>query len=401
MKGLFILTPGIECDINSSTEHYSVFATQNKNAPDEIQETYEVFSHPLVGGALFFQHHMMVYCPDAKKHIPLSREAIRKNVNNIRSVNTIRAEQGEAPIFCAFDAEPAPVQARRYVHNPPAWPQDAIAQADCLYQHVRDGTFASFIEEVIDTQGYYPMLPDQQTVGKLAQSDYDRAEAVAHAMGTITGRVMGSLGINVLFAPVCDLAAQAFPERCFSSDKQITTGLSFAWCRGAMAQPGIDKICLKHAPGHGVEINRGHADKQDTHNTQCVTYDTLAVVDEHMSVFTKVANQLIALGYKAESIMVMTNHITYAEIDLSAPVSASEKAIHYLRSHLPKGVPLVADCINMAGFADDNNGFKKRLVTCRQLHAGGVIATTHYVKQMGRKELLAFAMQHDAVSVDN
>ena len=388
------MTPGVECSQDNSTKHYSVFATQNTNSPDETKETMEIFSDPQVCGALFLQHHMMTYCDDAQKHIPLPRTEIIKNIQSVQDVNTLRIDQGNAPIFCAFDAEPAPVQARRYVHNPPEWPSDAFEQAEYLYQQVHTNTFSRFLEDVIDQKEYYPMLPSNQTLGLIAEKDYHKAVVIAQAVGTITGRVMGALGINMLFAPVCDLNAQAFPERCYSKDKQITIGLASAWCKGALAEEGIDKICLKHAPGHGVEINRGSTDNQDTHNTECYTHEPIESINKHLSVFKEVIDQITGNGYDPKAITVMTNHIIYTAIDARDPVSSSSQVIQYLKQYLPEGIELIADCINMASFSKDRDLFVERLNRCRDLHSGGVIATTHYVKQMGRRELLSIDRDH-------
>tara|TARA_B100001989_G_C24536513_1_gene464732 strand:+ start:202 stop:1443 length:1242 start_codon:yes stop_codon:yes gene_type:complete len=393
-RGRFILTPGVECDEDNTTKHYSVFATQNTNSPDEAKETKEIFSDPQVCGALFLQHHMMSYCTHARKHIALPREDIIRNIQSVQAVNAFRVNNGHTPIFCAFDAEPAPVQARRYVHNPPEWPIDPFEQAEYLYQQVQSGAFSKFIEDVIGQKGYYPMLPSNQTLGLIAEKDVHKALIIAQAVGSITGRVMGALGINMLFAPVCDLGAQAFPERCYSKDKQITIGLATAWCKGALDQEGIDKICLKHAPGHGVEINRGSTNNQDTHNTECYTHEPVESIGKHLSVFREIIDQITESGYDPKAITVMTNHIIYTAIDALDPVSSSSQVIQYLKENLPDGIDLIADCINMASFSKDRNLFVERLKQCRDLHSGGVIATTHYVKQMGRRELLSLDKDH-------
>lgn len=395
MTGL-ILTPGYECE-NASTTHYSVYVAPEGSETESQEDTKRHFSSPCVQGALFLQHHMMKKDAASGQMLPRPQTEIAQYIRNICEVNEERAKHGCDPLECAFDCEPAPVQSRRYHNNPPEWPQEPLQQAEKLYQLVLSGELEHFLDE-IDDKGYYPMCPSNQTVGQIAKQDLPRAERIAQAIGTITGRVMGRLGINMLYAPVCDLNASAFVERCYGDDPDLVVPLATAWAAGALSQKGVSRICLKHAPGHGVSINQDKEGHQDTHNTQCISTESLEQIDRHMQVFTSVAERLLDQGVPHDAIRVMTNHITYQAIDPSSPISTSKEGIAYIQDRLPEGIKCIADCINMAGFAADSESFFHNLDITRDLHTGGVIATTHFVKKASRDDLIAHIEQKEPSS---
>ena len=397
-KGQLILTPGLECG-NRTTVHYSVYVQENAYVPDTPENNKAIFTHANVAGALFLQQHMMYYCKTQQRMIARDRQSIRQIIQTVKGLDGERLQRGLNPLICAFDAEPAPVQARRYFDQPADWPSDEMAQAELIYKHYQGANWEGFLSQQIDQAGYYPLLPSNQTLGQIAVQDVAKAQSIATACGVITGRVMADLGINCLYAPVCDLRTPAFPERCYSDDRQIVTALAEAWCLGALSQKGIEKICLKHAPGHGVEINQGEVDKQDTHNSICVSTVTRSELDAHMQVFVDVARGLMHQGIPASAITVMTNHIMYTALDAENPVSSSSKAIDYIQQHCPQGVELVSDCVHMASFASDATSFFQRLQIARNLHRGGVIATTHFVKLASRMEMLA-QCETQAANVD-
>lgn len=388
-KGKLILTPGVECQ-NSSTEHYSVFAVCNKNTQVDWSEEREIFSSPHVSGALFMQHHMMEVDSGTQHKKAYPRAQIQKTVQAIHDISKRRVEQGGEALECIFDAEPAPVQRRRYFDNPHAWPDDEFAQVNKLSTLLSTGQFEDFLRDVVDRQEKYPLLPSNQTVGAIALQDRKMAHKIAYAIGEITGRVMGSLGINVLYAPVCDVGANAFPERCYGENREIVIELSKQWVLGALSCQGIDRVCLKHAPGHGVRINSGNESCQDTHNALCFSDDNLSIIREHMQVFTEVIQGAQQEGVAVDAIRVMTNHILYRELDPKNPVSSSDNAISYIQEQLPEGIKLIADCVNMASFADSRDSFIQKLDQACRMHEGGVIATTHFVKTLGRKEMLEY-----------
>ena len=386
MGGL-ILTPGVECE-QSSTEHYSVYVAKNCQKEDDCEEVEALFSSQHVCGALFLQHHMMTYDKKQGKMVAKDRTSIKKTIEKVTNVNQIRQKMGLSSIDCMFDAEPNPVASRRYFNNPKYWPEEEREKIKQLETLLKKYKVDDFLHKEIDSNGFFPLLPSNQSLGNLFHNDKALAVEISNMIGAITGRVMANLGINVLYAPVCDLQAEAFEKRCYGKEVEQVVDLASAWVMGALSNKAIKRVCLKHAPGHGVRVNSGKKNRQDTHNTNCQTDESLEEIKKHMSVFTKVVSQLMQEGVKKSSIEVMTNHIKYLVLDSENVVSCSEKAMNFIKNSLPTGIKCVADCINMASYASCRESFKRQLKKTMFLHDAGVIATTHYVKKMSRQEMI-------------
>ena len=196
----------------------------------------------------------------------------------------------------------------------------------------------------------------------------------------------GALGIDTLYAPVMDLGAVAFHERCYGSNPDITIDLAEQWALGALSQPGIQRICLKHAPGRCGD--RVESNTHDTPNSVCRSRASRTTIKHHLHVFAEVIRRLRQHGVSEEAVRVMTNHIVYTNLDPHAPVSLSKKAMHFIQEHMPDSVHYVADCVNMASFDSENGDFLTNLIQASKLHSGGVIATTHYVKKASRLAMM-------------
>ncbi|MDT8367631.1 MAG: glycoside hydrolase family 3 N-terminal domain-containing protein, partial [Longimicrobiales bacterium] len=83
---------------------------------------------------------------------------------------------------------------------------------------------------------------------------------VTRAAGEITGREAGALGIDLLFAPVADLAGEPdnpiVGPRAFAADAAHAARHVAAWIEGAR---GADALpCVKHFPGHGRAAGDTH-----------------------------------------------------------------------------------------------------------------------------------------------
>ncbi|MAV29367.1 MAG: hypothetical protein CMF43_06150 [Legionellales bacterium] len=391
MGGL-ILTPGFETN-NSSSEHYTVYvAKADVGVDQDPNQEIGLFLDPLVKGALFFQHHMMSPNQDGQM-AARPKETIKAQINVIHTMNKQRIENGHAPLECSFDAEPAPVQQRRFYHNPPNWPTTDAEQIEIIQSLVNTGALTDFLAKDIDELGYYPLLPSQQSLGMLASNDIKSAQKVAFAIGAITGHALGQLGIDTLYAPVVDINAAAFPERCYGEDPDVIIALAEQWTLGAMSHEGIQRICFKHAPGHGVPIVSAQG-QIDTHNAICRTDANLATIKHHMQVFTELVTRIVDQGIATKSIRLMTNHIIYSAIDSSMPVSLSRSGMSFIQDQLPTQIDCVADCVNMASFSSSQENFHTNIAQALQQHLGGVIATTHYVKKASRKEMISQLRKH-------
>ena len=85
-------------------------------------------------------------------------------------------------------------------------------------------------------------------------------EALAERVGRATGRELLALGVNVNYAPVCDLADEpgnpALGIRSFGDDPATVAGLVAATVRGL--QDGGVAATAKHFPGSGVAVADPH-----------------------------------------------------------------------------------------------------------------------------------------------
>ena len=130
MSGL-ILTPGFETS-NSSSANYTVYvAKADVGSDQEINQEPDLFLNPLVKGALFFQHHMMH--PNQYGDMEaLPKKTIKAQIDIIHKLSQQRIKNNMPGIDLAFDAEPTPVQQRRFYRNPPNWPTDDLEQIQTI-----------------------------------------------------------------------------------------------------------------------------------------------------------------------------------------------------------------------------------------------------------------------------
>lgn len=397
--GQLILTPGYECE-NENTDVYSVMALSTDAFKHIDEDNEDLFASPVVRGAIFFQHHMM--CHDDLTDTIKNRDfnQVKKNIQAIKKINGKRASRDLPPLECIFDAEPCPVQKRRYYRNPPQWPNSTAAQAEHIVAMVHNDKLDSFLDNEVEKKGYFPLLPSNQDVGRIAEENHELGSVLANTIGKITGRAFATLGINVLFAPVCDLLSEAFEERCYSNKPEVVVACAQAWCLGALSQQGIDRICLKHAPGHGVAIQKSANGSCDTHSDKCHSHVELKELQIHMGVFAQITAALLEAGVKKSAISIMTNHITYTALDASNPASSSDKVIDFIKQALPcPDIDLIVDCVHMASFAKEKSLFLEKLDKARSLHEGGTIVTTHFVKKFTREEVVAYCEKNRGKSM--
>ncbi|MEP7379773.1 MAG: glycoside hydrolase family 3 N-terminal domain-containing protein, partial [Chloroflexota bacterium] len=140
-----------------------------------------------------------------------------------------------------------------------------------------------------------------------AVADEDLAERVAAA----TGRELRALGVNVDYAPVCDLATNpanpALGIRCFGDDAQAVGRLAAATVRGLQSE-GV-AATVKHFPGLGDA-------PVDTHHELAVVSTSRDVLESRELVPFRAA---IAAGAR----LAMAGHIAVPALTGSAAVPAS------------------------------------------------------------------------------
>jgi beta-glucosidase len=97
-------------------------------------------------------------------------------------------------------------------------------------------------------------LPPPAALGYLNDLD------ATYACGQITGTEARAVGVNWVFAPVCDLDIEPrnpiVQTRSFGADPQIVGAHAAAWIKGCQ-EHGV-MACAKHFPGHGRTTTDSH-----------------------------------------------------------------------------------------------------------------------------------------------
>ncbi|KAJ5362641.1 hypothetical protein N7541_003485 [Penicillium brevicompactum] len=159
----------------------------------------------------------------------------------------------------------------------------------------------------------------------------------AYSAGKATGETLSFFGINMNYAPVCDINSEPLNPvvgvRSPGDDPEFVGRFASAAARGLREQNVVPSV--KHFPGHG---------------------DT--AVDSHygLPVIPKTRDQLercelipfrraVAEGIET----VMTAHISLPCIDLTRPATLSSKVLNILRKDMAYDGMVITDCLEMDG----------------------------------------------------
>jgi len=212
-----------------------------------------------------------------------------------------------------------------------------------------------------------PSFPDEGPAQMLAGGRSDPASLeVVKKYGGDVAAALKKLGVNVNFAPVCDvltnLKNDAIGDRVFSTNPQAAADRAAAFLQGMQSQ-GV-KGCLKHFPGQGDAAI-------DTHQATAKIDTPFEILDSRELIPFK--------ALMPKSSMIMISHVIYSAID-SKPASLSSKIIgDLLRGQLGFTGVVVSDDMNMGAVASDESAFRdsmlgavvaggEMLLVCRHLH---------------------------------
>lgn len=165
--------------------------------------------------------------------------------------------------------------------------------------------------------------------------------SIVERLGSLVGRDLARLGINVNFAPVADLALDArnivIGSRSFGAVPYAVANMAAAFARG-LERCGV-AAALKHFPGHGAT----HVD----------SHVALPLVDVDLA--TLRARDLVpftsAIGTAAASI-VMSAHIVLSALDPDLPATLSSRVLTgLLRDELGFTGVIATDCLEMEAVA--------------------------------------------------
>jgi beta-N-acetylhexosaminidase len=172
-----------------------------------------------------------------------------------------------------------------------------------------------------------------------------RSEKLSYQVGRVLGKELSAVGINVDFAPVCDInsnpANPVIGTRSFGEDPKLVAALSSAMIRGLQSS-GV-AATAKHFPGHGDTSGDSH------HSAPVLRRSARNIASLELVPF----RAAIARGAR----LVMTGHIVVPALngghhDLPATLSP-EILRMLLRKKLRFRGVIVSDALDMHALAQD------------------------------------------------
>ena len=226
--------------------------------------------------------------------------------------------------------------ARDFESNDPQLVTSNIQQ----YQEVSDIPMLIGVDEeggTVNRVSKYPAF--RETPFQSPQALYDLGGLELIESDTIEkSQLLLSLGINVNFAPVCDVSQNPddfIYDRAFGGDAvQTAEYVKTVVC--AMKQEGIGSV-LKHFPGYGNNL--------DTHTG--IAYD-----DRSFDTFADSDFIPFQAGIDAGADIVLVSHNIVNCMDSENPASLSENVHQILRNRLGFDGVIVTDDLSMDGIRD-------------------------------------------------
>lgn len=162
---------------------------------------------------------------------------------------------------------------------------------------------------------------------------------LSYEYGKIIGRRLSSLGININFAPVCDLDnSSSIKHRSFGKDPIIVGKMAEAYISG-LNEYNIGS-CLKHFPG------LGSSDK-DTHEY---------IAHSDITINTLKSRDIIPFKYglNAGSNIVMISHVIYNNLsNIPLPASINKDIYKLLKEELSFDGIAITDGLEMGGITKE------------------------------------------------
>jgi beta-N-acetylhexosaminidase len=176
----------------------------------------------------------------------------------------------------------------------------------------------------------FTILPPALTVGNQASPH------IAFDLAKIQARELFAAGINLNYAPVCDVntnpANPTLGDRAFGETVEQVTRTASAVVRGHLAE-GV-QACIKHFPGHG--------------DTQVDSHESLPTVTTSLEVLRTREWIPFRKAMKAGSNFVMSAHILMPNLDPNFPATFSPTFLKtYLRGELMFQGAIISDDLEM------------------------------------------------------
>ncbi|KAJ5167990.1 uncharacterized protein N7482_003584 [Penicillium canariense] len=223
-----------------------------------------------------------------------------------------------------------------------------------------------------------PQIPGPMALGATHDPE------LAYEAGKATGDILGFFGINMNYAPVCDINSEPLNPvigvRSPGDDPEFVGRFASAAARGLREQKIVPSV--KHFPGHG---------------------DT--AVDSHygLPVIPKTRDQLErcelipfrrAVAEQVEA--VMTAHISLPSIDDKLPATLSPKALGILRQDMAYDGMVITDCLEMEGIRS-TFGTEQGSVLALQAGSDSIMICHTFEVQVGSIRKVCGAVQSGAI----
>lgn len=207
---------------------------------------------------------------------------------------------------------------------------------------------------------------------------------LAYEAGKATGEVLNFFGVNMNYAPVCDINSEPLNPvigvRSPGDDPEFVGRFASATARGLRERKIVPSV--KHFPGHG---------------------DT--AVDSHygLPVIPKTRDQLErcelipfrrAVAEQVET--VMTAHISLPSIDPLYPATLSPKALGILRNDMSYDGMVITDCLEMDGIRA-TFGTEQGSVLALQAGSDSIMICHTFEVQVGSIKKVCDAVQSGAI----
>lgn len=160
---------------------------------------------------------------------------------------------------------------------------------------------------------------------------------LAYQAGKATAEILKFFGINMNYAPVCDINSEPLNPvigvRSPGDDPEFVSRFASATARGLREQKIVPSV--KHFPGHGDTATDSHyglpviqKSRDDLERCELIPF-----------------RRAVAEGVET----VMTAHISLPEIDDKFPATLSPKAMGILRKDMAYDGMIITDCLEMHG----------------------------------------------------
>ncbi len=179
-------------------------------------------------------------------------------------------------------------------------------------------------------------IPDMLSLGNTSD------ENLAYEVGRVMAEEMRTLGINVVYAPVCDIFSNpnntVIGNRSFGKTPELVSKMCTSLGKG-LEDNGIIAT-YKHFPGHG--------------DTEADSHYSLPVINKSIEQLLNFELVPFINAIKNDAKIIMIGHIALPNLDGNTPASLSKKIItDLLKEQLGFDGLVITDALNMGALTDN------------------------------------------------